>query len=121
MEYQSHKIIESRSFPGVRLKIRRISFGRRIELMRRVSELAAKAEFLEAGGDPREKLGAKLLASEIDRIYLEWGLADVEGLAIDGEPATPEKLVASGPEAICGEALQAIKGELGLDEQEEKN
>jgi hypothetical protein len=121
MDYQSVKVIESRVFPGVRLKIRRVSFGRRIELLKQVSELAAKVEYLRAGEDEREKLEAGLLAGQVDRIYLLWGLAEVEGLNIDGEPATPETLVDRGPEELCGEALRAIKAEFGLSEEEEKN
>jgi len=121
MDYQSFRVIESQVCPGVSLKIRRVSFGRRIELLRQVSELAAKSEFLQAGGDEREKLEAGLLASQVNRIYLHWGLAGVEGLTIDGEPATPAKLIEEGPEALCGEALKAIKAEFGLSEEEEKN
>ena len=52
----------------------RISVGRRIELARRIREIGRKVEFLEAGQDPREKLEAAVLAAEIDRVYLEWGL-----------------------------------------------
>ncbi len=121
MEYQSCRRIASKSHPGVSLTIRRMSFGRRIELMKQVRELAAKVEFLKAGNDPREKIEASLLACEIDRIYLAWGLVRVEGLELDGEPATPEGLIAAGPEALCGEALAAIKAEFGLNEEEQKN
>lgn len=121
MEYESTRTIESSVFPGVRLRIRRVSFGRRIELMKQVQDLMARIDFCEAGKDPREKLEASLLASELDRLYLLWGLEGVEGLEIDGAPATPEVLAERGPESLCGEALRAIKGELGLSEEEEKN
>ncbi len=120
-DYRSLRTVESRAFPGVRLKIRRMSFGRRLELLREVGHLAAKVEFLQASDDPREKLEAALLQGELDRAYLQWGLAGVEGLQIDGEDATPEKLVSDGPEQLCGEALEAIKKEFGLNEEEEKN
>lgn len=121
MEYTSCKLVESENFPGVRLAIRRVSFGRRIELLKQVRELAAKVEYLEASQDPREKLEASLLACELDRIFILWGLEGVEGLEIDGQPATPESLVKFGPELLCREALEAIKRELGLSEAEEKN
>ena len=52
-------------------------------------------EFLEAGKDAREKLEATVLAAEIDRAYLEWGLVAIEGLEIDGAAATPETLIGS--------------------------
>lgn len=120
-EYTSYRVVESKAFPGVRLRVRKVTFGRRIELLKKVSELASKVEFLRASDDPREQLEASLLQSELDRAYLLWGLASVEGIRIDGEEATPEKLVSQGPEELCGEALRAIKREFGLSEEEEKN
>jgi len=121
VDYQSYKIVESETQPGVKFRIRRISFGRRIELLKQIREKAAKVEFLDASQDPREKLEAVLLACELDKMYLLWGLEGIEGLEVDGAPATPESLANAGPEALCGEALRAIKAELGLSETEEKN
>jgi hypothetical protein len=121
MEYESEKTLESRTAEGVKFRIARMSLGRRIELTRRMWELARKVECLEAGDDPREKLEAALLRSEIDRLYLGWGLAGVEGLTLDGAPATPESLVAAGPEELCREILEAVKAECGLSEDERKN
>lgn len=120
-DYSSYRVVESKRFPGVRLKLRRVSFGRRIELLQQVGDLASRLEFLQAGDDPREKLEASLLRAKIDRMYLLWGLAGIEGLQIDGEDATPARLVEDGPEELCSEALQAIKREFGLSEEEEKN
>jgi hypothetical protein len=121
MDYRSEKTIESQSLPGVKFTITRMSFGRRIELTRRVWELAGKVECLNAGEDPREKLQAAVLSGEIDGLYLAWGLLRIEGLELDGEPATPERLIAAGPEELCREALAAIKAECGLTEAERKN
>ena len=121
MEYQSKVTVESQSHPGVRFTLHRMSFGRRVELLRRVRELAGRAEFLEAGNDPREKIEATLLVAEIDRLYLLWGLAGIEGLEVDGQRATPELLLEAGPEELCREALAAVKSEAGLSEEEQKN
>jgi hypothetical protein len=121
MQYESEKTIESGTAPGVKFTIARISLGRRIELTRRMWELARKVECLEAGDDPREKLEGALLAGEIDRLYLSWGLMRVEGLTLDGQPATPETLIAAGPEELCREILAAVKAECGLTEEERKN
>jgi hypothetical protein len=121
MKYASTFKARSKQWPEVTLEIGRISFGRRIELTRRIRELAQKAEFFEAGGTPRERIEATLLASEIDRTYLEWGLMAVDGLEVDGETATPEGLIAAGPEALCQEALGLIKAECGMSEAERKN
>lgn len=121
MEYESEKTVESKAAPEVRFTIARMSFGRRLELTRRIWELAGKVEFLEAGNGPKEKLEAAVLAGEIDRLYLGWGLVKVEGLRLDGQEASPERLVASGPEDLCREILEAIKAECGLTEEERKN
>ncbi len=121
MQYESTVSVESASCPGVRFSVNRMSFGRRLELLRRVRELAGKAEFLEAGDDPREKIEATLLVGEIDRLYLLWGLAGIEGLEVDGRAATPEVVVEAGPEPLCREILAAIKAEAGLSEEEQKN
>jgi len=118
--YESSAWFNAESRAGVRYQIARISFGRRIELARKIREIGRKLEFLEAGG-AGDKLEALVLAAEIDRAYLEWGLTAVEGLAIDGEEATPEALIARGPAELAAEILARIKGECGLNETERKN
>ena len=77
-------------------------------------------EFLEAG-DVKEKIDAALLTSEIDRLYVLWGLKELHGLELDGGPATPELLAAIGPEDLFREALDAVRAECGLTEKERKN
>jgi hypothetical protein len=95
--------------------------GRRIELARQIREVGRRIEFLEASGDAREKLEAAVLAAEIDRVYLHWGLEAVEGLTIDGEAATPELLIERGPLDVAMEILSRIRAECGLTEDERKN
>ena len=121
MEYTSVETIGSAEAPGVSYKVVKMSFGRRVDLTRRIRELAARKEFVEAGDTPDEKMEAALLASEIDRIYVLWGLEEVSGLALDGAPATPESLVAIGPEELFREALAAVKQQCGLSDAERKN
>ncbi len=121
MEYESTVKVRSKVAEDVAYRIVRMSFGRRIELTRRVRELAAKLGFLEAGDTPEERLEAAAVANEIERLYLEWGLQGIEGLTIDGKPATPELLIACGPEELCREIVEAIKAECGLSEEERKN
>lgn len=89
--------------------------------MTRVRDLAAKIEYFEAAKDERNRMEASLLAAELDRLYLEWGLEEVRGLAIDGEPATRELLCQRGPEPLVREAIDAIRRECGLSEEERKN
>jgi len=121
MEYASYEIVSSKLAAGVSYTIAKMSFGRRVELTRRIRELAGRREFLEAGETPHEKMDAALLASEIDRLYLVWGLKEVAGLELDGGPATPESLAAHGPEDLFREALAAVKEQCGLSEAERKN
>jgi hypothetical protein len=97
-----------------------MSLARRIDLTRRIRELGRKYEFLESGG-VSEQLEAAVLAQEIDRTYIEWGLAGIDGLDIDGEEANPQSLVLKGPEILCREAVDAIKSECWLSGEERKN
>ena len=121
MTYESVKDVESKVAPGVRFRIARMSFARRVELLRQVRELARRIEFLEAGQEPGEKMDATLVQVEVNRLYLLWGLVEVSGLDIDGAAATPAALAESGPEDLFREALAAVKAETGLSGEERKN
>jgi hypothetical protein len=119
--YDSALWFDAESAAGVRYGIARLTFGRRLELARRIREIGRKAEFLAAGTDAREKLEAAVVAAEVDRAYLEWGLLAVEGLTIDGEVATPQAVVDKGPLELATEILGRVKSECGLSEAERKN
>lgn len=119
--YASSAWFDAECCAGVRYAIARVSFGRRIELARRIRDIGRKVEYLEASSDAREKLEAAVLAGEIDRAYLEWGLIGVEGLSIDGVAGSAALLIESGPVALAAEILARIKGECGLSEDERKN
>ena len=121
MNFESTVCVESQVSSGVRFRVARMSFGRRVELMRRVRELAGRVEFLEAGTGAGDRMDAGVLRGEIDRLYLLWGLRGIEGLWLDGVEATPELLVDSGPEELFREALAAVRAAAGLDEGERKN
>ncbi|MGA2770367.1 MAG: hypothetical protein ABSG26_06090 [Bryobacteraceae bacterium] len=121
MTYESLKTVESRVAHGVTFTLAKISFGRRVELMRRVRELARQMEFLEAGQVPGDKMDAALLQTEIDRLFLTWGLRAISGLELDGADATPQLLAEAGPEDLFREALAAVRAETGLTEAERKN
>jgi hypothetical protein len=121
LSYESVVTICSKTMPGVQFTIKRISFGRRMELSRRVREVGQKGGFLEAGSQLQEKIEASILAQEVDAIYLRWALASVAGLTIDGEPATVEQLLEKGPEGLAREIVDAIKAQCGLSDAERKN
>src|SRR4051812_13931543 len=98
MEYESVVVVESVKRLGVRYRVARMSFGRRVELMRRVRDLSRRMAFLEAGATPGERMDAGLLRAEIDRMFLLWGLVEVTGLQVDGVSANPELMIDGGPE-----------------------
>jgi hypothetical protein len=119
--HESFAWFEAETHAGVRYRIVRMSLARRIGLARKIREAGRRLEFLEAGGDVREKLDAAVLQGEVDRAYLEWGLEAIEGLEIDGEAATPESLIERGPANLAAEILGRIRNECGLSESERKN
>ena len=121
MKYESVVTKESQACPGVRFTIARMSFGRRVELARRIREIAHKLEFIQASDTAQDNINASLISGEIDGIYLSWGLIQLEGLSIDDKIAEPQDLLNSGPEALCREVIEAIKHECGLTEEQRKN
>jgi len=121
MTYESTRVVRSAIDPSVTFTVWRMSFARRLELMREVRELARRMEYLEAGEQPVEQMDAALLRSEIDRLFVKWGLREVAGLQVDGTAATPDSLVESGPESLLREALAAVRAESGLSAAERKN
>ena len=120
-EWASNIVIESATWPGVEFVIARMTFGRRLELMRRIRDLAARAEFLEAGAAAKDRMDASLLGAEIDRLYVEWGVEEIRGICFDAKPATARSLIELGPEELFREALAAVRAESGLNEAERKN
>jgi hypothetical protein len=121
MIYESSFSVSSSSVPGVTLTIRRVSVAGRLELLRRVRELTARSEFFNAGAQLSDKLSASIASGEVESLYVVWGVAHVEGLIIDGVEATPESLVALGPENLVREAATLVRSQLGLNEDERKN
>ncbi len=120
-QYESVARVASETAPGVRFAIRRLSFGGRIELMKMIREVGGKIERLEAGEALEDKIEAAILAAEVDRLYLEWGLAEVDGLVVDGQPATTALLIEKGPLELANEIASRVKAECGLTEEERKN
>ena len=121
MNYESLTVVESRVAPGVTFTIAKMSYGRRLELMRQIRELARRMEFVEASPEPGGKMDAALLDAEIGRLYVKWGLRSVSGLILDGAEATPDQLAECGPEDVFREALAAVQVQSGITEAERKN
>jgi hypothetical protein len=111
---------DSKIVPGVRFATRRVSLAGRIELAKRVRELTLRYEFLKAG-DAAEQSEASLSELLVQQLLLEWGLLEITGLTIDGQPVTRTTLIESGPEALSDEIATAVRSEIGLSEEERKN
>ncbi len=105
---------------GVQFAIRRVSLAQRIELTKRTRELLLRHEFLRSG-DMSDQIEAALKELFVRRLYLEWGLAEITGLLIDGQPVTVELLIEKGPEALSDEIAAAIRDSCNLAEEERKN
>lgn len=120
VDFESERWMESQTFRGVRFAVRRPSLAQRIELTRRVRELVLANDFL-ASGNEAEKLEGALADLLVRRLYIEWGLAQIEGLAINGVAASVESLIASGPEQLAEEIATCVQRECGLSEEERKN
>lgn len=121
MRYDSTREVESCALPGVLFRIRKMSFGRRLEFARRVREFSHRLEFLQAGESAVDKLESAAITAEIDQMYLDWGLVSVRGLWIDGGEADARSVGAAGPEDFCREVIAAIKRECFLYEEDRKN
>jgi hypothetical protein len=79
-----------------------------------------KHEFLTCG-DASSQLEAALSDLLVAKVYIEWGLETIEGLSINGQPATAELLVADGPEDLTEEIVHTIQAEGALTDDERKN
>lgn len=77
-------------------------------------------EFLKTG-DAESQLEAALSDLLVAKLYLEWGLAEIEGLSIDGKKATVSTLIISGPEDLADEIVRQIQAESVLTADERKN
>jgi hypothetical protein len=119
-QYTSLRWHESKTFKGVRFATRRVSLLQRIELTSRVREIVLRHEFLKSG-DGSDQLEITLGELLVRKLYIEWGLHGIQGLAVDGEPATVESLIEKGPEALTGEIVATIREQLELSEEERKN
>lgn len=111
---------ESQTLAGVRFSIRSVSLGSRLELLKALRELITQNEFLR-NGDSLQQTDAAISDLLAQSLYLRWGLRDVEGLSINGQPATPESVVEYAPERLCREIVDVIRESLELSETERKN
>lgn len=118
--FESVRWQASREVPEVRFAVREPSLQKRIDLTRQLHDLTLRNDFL-AGGKEMEQLELALAELLVQKLLVEWGLAAVEGLYIDGKPATPTQLIETGPERLVAEIAAAVRERCGLSEEERKN
>jgi hypothetical protein len=121
MTYESTSKWKSTTYEGVTFRVLRMSFGRRLELLKRLRGFATSCEVQRSGDTTDDRVEAAISEAEMRKTYLEWGLEEVSGLTIDGEPATRVRLIEAGPEELCNEIADRIRSECFLSEEERKN
>jgi hypothetical protein len=119
-QFESVRWQTSKGMPDVRFALREPSLHKRIDLTRQLHELTLRNEFL-ASGKEMEQLELALAELLVQKLLVEWGLAAIEGLYIDGTPATPTQLIEVGPERLVAEIAAAVRQRCGLSEEERKN
>jgi hypothetical protein len=98
-----------------------MSLLRRHRLMQELKALAPEQAFHKAHGEIGSDISAAELQARIDEQVIRAALLKIEGLRIDGEAATVESLIESGPENLAREIAEAIAEESSLNEDERKN
>jgi hypothetical protein len=89
--------------------------------MERLATHASAYEALKASERMDDRVQAEALRLRMDFEYLDWGLARVFGLLIDGEVPDARMLFEKGPERLTQEILCRIREECELSGDERKN
>jgi len=89
--------------------------------MRHLRELSARLELERAENSEPAQLSAAITEAEMRRMYIEWGLKQVENLSVDGVPVSVDTLLSAGPEALCAEVADRVRDQCFLSEQQRKN
>ena len=121
MQYESYLTVDSHACQGVQFRVRRLSLSRRMELVRLIRETGEKLAFHMAGDSVIDAAQAAEIRARMDALYIRWGLEEISGITIDGEPISLDNLLDRGPDSLAREIVEAVKGELFLDEDERKN
>lgn len=121
MKYESYTTVDSQACQGVRFRVRRLSLSRRMELVRSIRETGETLAFHMAGDSVVDGAHAAEIRARMDALYIRWGLEEITGITIDGEPISIDNLLDRGPDALAREIVDSIKAELFLSEDERKN
>lgn len=121
MEHSTYFDYASVNCPGVSCRIRKITFQRRLMLLREIRELARQYEFTAAGETVQQKYESAVIQQEINKHYWQNFVIAVDGLTIDGAPATTESVWSDGPDGLVQEVLQVVTSHVFLSADEAKN
>jgi hypothetical protein len=120
--YESAVWRESRLWPGVQFRVLRMSLLRRHRLMQELKSLASEEAFHRAAPQAAgSAISAAEVQARIDEMVIRTALLGIKGLSIDGQQASVESLIESGPENLAREIAEAIAEESFLNEDERKN
>lgn len=135
-KHDTTRRVESETFPGVSIILKKMTEGRRLELRkaigepnRRIREILREQAAIEQQPEETRDM-AKWLESQdsFDEIMLTtvnpawvlWGVKQVEGLEVDGRSIGIEDW-ADWPSALFDEVLTLVKSEAELNGSERKN
>lgn len=137
MNFASKTQHNSEATPGVSYTLKKLSHGRRVRIdlalcdhRARVRELAKEFAAIPEADTSEDARLARLKLDQKTRLvieehfkpaYLREALASIEGLEIDGEPATLETLFSDGPAELVEEIYQAIQRGINLSVDDAKN
>lgn len=132
--FNSKETIESATYPGVKFTVRILNDIQRarrdaklLDVRARINELQDRWAVAKDKGDGAIELlkindeAALLSQSQLKPAYIRAGLVSVEGIEIDGVPATVETLIESGPVELVNEIYDACVKASGLGAEETKN
>jgi hypothetical protein len=137
VKYTSTVDVKDERFPDVVVKLRKVSAGKRDEMrlaickhLEELSEIIQEAEEFREGADDNSASAAKIqwynarissVSARVDHVRARALVKSIDGLEIDGAPATIDSLIDSGDEDLFEVVSRAVKHEMGLDRDEQKN
>jgi len=135
-KYIATNQFDSLIFPGVKVILKRMTEGRRLELRKstgpfhkRIRDIMREQAALEAVPQESRDMARWLdLQDEFDEIvvtkinptWIQWGVKNIEGLEVDGRALGVDDYL-DWPSALYNEVVEAVKAEAELDGRARKN
>lgn len=146
MGYLSTSDFESQLVPGMKLKLRKMSSGRRADFNLKTADVMAELnqareplilmgkdmeaakesgntaladELDKSMTDIQLKIWNDIIASKLYRTLIAWGVESIDGWEIDGQPATVALILERAPDEIIVEIGKAIDSVLNMTFEEQ--